>query len=56
MDLHEVMELRDSIVSSGMNMHQPINLLKRLKLMNRNESVYKSLMMMLSPEVRSLRV
>ena len=50
-DLHEVLDLRDAIISSGMNMYQPTDLLKRVKALGGNDSVNKALMMLLSHEV-----
>ena len=47
-NMKDVIYLRDAIVSSGSNMHQPMDLQKRMKSLNRNEDVNKALMMMLS--------
>ena len=48
--MKDVICLRDAIVSSGSNMHQPMDLLKRMKSLNRSEDVNKALMMMLSEQ------
>ena len=48
--MKDVICLRDAIVSSGSNMHQPMDLLKRMKSLNRSEDVNKALMMLLSEQ------
>ena len=50
-NLKEVIELRDAIVSSASDLHRPINLMIRIRSLNRSEDVNRSLMALLSDQV-----
>ena len=49
-DIKDVIALRDAIVASGKDIHRPMNLLNKMKCINRDREVNQSLMTLLAVE------
>ena len=49
-DVKDVIALRDAIVASGKDIHRPMNLVNKMKRINRDQEVNRSLMTLLDVE------
>lgn len=50
-NMREIIELRDAIQAAGSDLHQPQHLMEKMRIMNHDDEVNKSLLMMLTSKM-----